>query len=1594
MPRSRKHRSPVKSHSEEKVDGIDEEVLGHVLATIHRIKGQKQRPGEERICSTMLFKYGVEQDVTLSILDKAVQAGRIVKLINKGMPSYRDPDNLPVTRGVLNASDLHRMVRKAILSVNLGGCTFKEIEDYICSDCSLVPSPELAEQLKASVSKQIEQGKLERHGRVYKVPIVRADPFPAPSVPPSAICSFCLGTAQQNRDKQPEDLISCHECGNSGHPTCLKYTQDLVARIKAEPWLCLECKKCMVCGQAANADDLLICDACDKGFHMECLDPPLSELPEGCWICPVCVPPPNRRRTGSSSRSQDACDTPTTKRPRKSILSYFSDYGSVKVSGGQRKKKMNKDDSDFDCSVLDKVEEVAPPLPPGVEESDLVLFKRAQEKALANMATSLNGKLTLDPSTRSPAMIEFGKYEIKTWFSSPYPQEYAMLPKLFICEFCLKYMKSRSILKRHRAKCFWFHPPANEIYRKDDLSIFEVDGMASKIYCQNLCLLAKLFLDHKTLYYDVEPFLFYVLTQNDRKGCHLVGYFSKEKSCQQKYNVSCIMTMPQYQRQGFGRFLIDFSYLLSRIEEQPGSPEKPLSDLGRVSYHSYWKSTIMEYLYHTSTPKISIRKMSRDTGMDPHDIAATLQMLNMLALRPGGKVIISKDRGVLEAHMEGVRSGTSKRIPLDPSSLHWSPLVNSKPISTASLCEDSDEDDEGEDVCVGGNGEGKKVEGSCEAVGDAGDVENEESDSELPAPNSAELGKEGSGEEKGTGEGETRAVCGMSVGELKGSSEKQEVVRGCEVVEAGDEARDGGDVALDVSSEVSTGEAIGKDVVDEKEGVEVDEKESEEEGEEAGEEESEEEGEELDEEEGEEVGVPGDVSSQTEPEVDMSGQEAEGTPNSTSRPGNGAFDDGVQESQQEEDEEEEEEDSAHPQQQQQDNSSVHSPQHLQPHHQQLQLVGSVGSANVGVGVGGDNVGVGVGDSVGAGVGGDNVGVGVGGDDVGAGVGGANVGAGVGANVGAGVGANVGAGVGGDRLSYRMAELYGKTEAILKLKKTGSGETCDQMDQSGNEEPAFASYRTSAERRGTCHLLDKDRGDANDGSDAVSSSGAPKCDSSRRRWPQLDPDAPLRRSVRKTPASGGSRKRSHKARSLPADRRERRERYALPYIDPVSARTRSRNTIEVGRGKLFTLGISNFEPVRKRRKTTISTSSADVRVTDDDERFRNVGDGFTSGGAPNVSRRGRHIRREEEEGEGRTEQDLAQSETDVQDNDDEDKNFQRSTPSRPKRWTSGPQSDDIEGSENESDASSSSSSIFVAQGSKKSSGASFSASGQDAADTSSSHLLREDDSNVEEFDSSQSDNECSEKGAARSREDSSTVAEQSHGQTTGFHKTGSSSDLRSDNEEPSETARLLLRLSEAPCYSVTPLTPASETSTQQQESFVNHPKLSDPSPYAVFHQHSAQSISDNPGGGGVGSHPTNSTFGHHHHPAFLPMALEPPQGGQQQAFGSSQAAFLMGRMGGAPPHYPQLAAHHQPIYPYFMPSGPRQLATNAYSGASQGGPFPYMSMYPPPSYGPLHPLTMPAASYWGRPPPYASSSSSGQQQQVNSNEHLTPPTTSS
>lgn len=45
---------------------------------------------------------------------------------------------------------------------------------------------------------------------------------------------------------------------------------------------------CEICGNSDREDRMLLCDGCDLGYHMECLDPPLSHVPLDNWYCSEC----------------------------------------------------------------------------------------------------------------------------------------------------------------------------------------------------------------------------------------------------------------------------------------------------------------------------------------------------------------------------------------------------------------------------------------------------------------------------------------------------------------------------------------------------------------------------------------------------------------------------------------------------------------------------------------------------------------------------------------------------------------------------------------------------------------------------------------------------------------------------------------------------------------------------------------------------------------------------------------------------------------------------------------------------------------------------------------------------------------------------------------------------------------------------------------------------------------------------------------------------------------------------------------------------------------------------------------------------------
>jgi len=383
--------------------------------------------------------------------------------------------------------------------------------------------------------------------------------------------------------------------------------------------------------------------------------------------------------------------------------------------------------------------------------ADRARFNDARQKAEEEWKQRTASEVEAEPKGRSsqkiggpPSKIKnvnFGGYEIETWYAAPYPEEYSRNRVLYICEFCLKYMNSDYVAWRHKLKCPAKHPPGDEIYRNNSISVFEVDGRKNPVYCQNLCLLAKLFLGSKTLYYDVEPFLFYVMTEYDELGCHFVGYFSKEKRPSSQNNVSCILTLPTHQRKGYGNLLISFSYLLTRVECKTGSPEKPLSDMGLVSYRNYWR-LVLSYELLNQTKPLSIIDLSYRTGMTPDDIVAALEGLRALVRDPVTKsYALRLDYNYFRQYIETWEA--KGYVTINPDALVWTPYIMGRsnlahydrapPLSTIAPREGEGEEDDKKVVPEEGVQQAAK-EATIATKADGGKVNGETVNGKDPIP--------------------------------------------------------------------------------------------------------------------------------------------------------------------------------------------------------------------------------------------------------------------------------------------------------------------------------------------------------------------------------------------------------------------------------------------------------------------------------------------------------------------------------------------------------------------------------------------------------------------------------------------------------------------------------------------------------------------------------------------------------------------------------------------------------------------------------------------------------------------------------------------
>ncbi|KAF1835032.1 hypothetical protein BDW02DRAFT_568451 [Decorospora gaudefroyi] len=316
--------------------------------------------------------------------------------------------------------------------------------------------------------------------------------------------------------------------------------------------------------------------------------------------------------------------------------------------------------------------------------------------------------------------VVFGSLLIKPWYPSFYPEELVgrRVERLYVCQWCFKYSKelvgflghlvrqSRDKpWRRYRMQERWANmcfsrqkacplrttpPPGVCVYTKNRYSLYEIDGEKHKLYAQNLCLFAKLFLDTKSVFYDVTTFLYYLLVAHEpvpdipntrfaeddkanamRQGQgqgqgQVVGFFSKEKMSWDNNNLACILVFPPWQKQGLGQILMGASYEISTREERLGGPEKPLSDLGRIAYIHYWSATLTRaILAAPSKQTLTVEHLRDKTYIVPEDILVTLQAMDVLEhkKRGGAEAVINKAKVRAWAEKHGV---DLKNGPVDP----------------------------------------------------------------------------------------------------------------------------------------------------------------------------------------------------------------------------------------------------------------------------------------------------------------------------------------------------------------------------------------------------------------------------------------------------------------------------------------------------------------------------------------------------------------------------------------------------------------------------------------------------------------------------------------------------------------------------------------------------------------------------------------------------------------------------------------------------------------------------------------------------------------------------------------------------------------
>lgn len=169
-----------------------------ILEAIKKVKKQKQRPSEERICNAVSMSHGLDRKTVLEHLELSVKDGSILKVSNKGLNSYKDPDNpgriafgKPRTGGGGGTSstssssskkpglDWNKLIKRSLEGLHEpGGSSLKCIErflkcqadvaGYLSGSGSMGPGL-FHQQLRLALKRAVAHGRVVKQGPLFSL---------------------------------------------------------------------------------------------------------------------------------------------------------------------------------------------------------------------------------------------------------------------------------------------------------------------------------------------------------------------------------------------------------------------------------------------------------------------------------------------------------------------------------------------------------------------------------------------------------------------------------------------------------------------------------------------------------------------------------------------------------------------------------------------------------------------------------------------------------------------------------------------------------------------------------------------------------------------------------------------------------------------------------------------------------------------------------------------------------------------------------------------------------------------------------------------------------------------------------------------------------------------------------------------------------------------------------------------------------------------------------------------------------------------------------------------------------------------------------